>query len=88
MSGMILCWKKNYLLSSIIVLFQFSFPSVLQLDGATYPGQVHQSFGGVGRNLADCLARLGNNPLFISVVSDDSHAEAFFSQCNHMVMPL
>ncbi|XP_064596693.1 uncharacterized protein LOC135463364 [Liolophura sinensis] len=57
-----------------------------RLDGATYPGEVHQSLGGVGRNLADCLARLGNNPLFISVVSDDAHAEVFFSQCNHMDM--
>uniref|UniRef100_A0A4W3JZI2 Zgc:136858 n=1 Tax=Callorhinchus milii TaxID=7868 RepID=A0A4W3JZI2_CALMI len=50
----------------------------------TNPGSVYQSFGGVGRNLADCLSRLGIAPLFISAIGQDGHAEAFLHNCSHM----
>ncbi|OWF38530.1 pseudouridine-metabolizing bifunctional protein C1861.05-like [Mizuhopecten yessoensis] len=53
-------------------------------DGGTYPGGVRQSFGGVGRNLGDCLSRLGVNPLFISAVGNDSHKPAFQHYSSHM----
>uniref|UniRef100_A0A3B3STS0 Zgc:136858 n=1 Tax=Paramormyrops kingsleyae TaxID=1676925 RepID=A0A3B3STS0_9TELE len=55
----------------------------LQL-GQTNPGSVFQSFGGVGRNIADCLSRLGDAPLFISAVGTDSHSDAFLGYCKHM----
>ncbi|XP_072291752.1 uncharacterized protein [Eucyclogobius newberryi] len=54
------------------------------LSGQTNPGSVCQSFGGVGRNIADALSRLGQNPLFISATGADSHSEAVFSYCKHM----
>ncbi|XP_063303670.1 uncharacterized protein LOC134602585 isoform X2 [Pelobates fuscus] len=54
--------------------------------GQTNPGQVHQSFGGVGRNLADCLSRLGEKPLFISALGQDEHAESLIQYCGHMDM--
>ncbi|XP_055958901.1 pseudouridine-5'-phosphate glycosidase isoform X2 [Patella vulgata] len=57
----------------------------IQSNGSTNPGSIQQSFGGVGRNLADCLSRLGAQPLFISAVGDDSHADTFISHCQHMV---
>lgn len=51
----------------------------------TYRGQIKPSFGGVGRNVADCLTRLGANPRFLSVVGTDSYADMFFQHCSHMV---
>ncbi|XP_055011532.1 uncharacterized protein zgc:136858 isoform X2 [Boleophthalmus pectinirostris] len=54
------------------------------LSGQTNPGSVCQSFGGVGRNIADALSRLGHNPLFISATGTDFHSEAVFNYCKHM----
>ncbi|XP_053321261.1 uncharacterized protein LOC128492651 [Spea bombifrons] len=54
--------------------------------GQTNPGRVHQSFGGVGRNLADCLSRLGEKPLFISALGQDDHADSVIRFCSHMDM--
>ncbi|XP_059155907.1 uncharacterized protein LOC131940979 [Physella acuta] len=55
-----------------------------QLNGGTYPGKVSQSYGGVGRNLADCLSRLEYNPVFLSAVGNDSHSSAMSAFCGHM----
>ncbi|KAL2093600.1 hypothetical protein ACEWY4_010912 [Coilia grayii] len=54
------------------------------LFGQTNPGSVCQSFGGVGRNIADCLSRLGQECLFLSAVGADSHGDAVFNYCKHM----
>ncbi|XP_076083091.1 uncharacterized protein LOC143054088 isoform X1 [Mytilus galloprovincialis] len=56
----------------------------IQMNGATYPGNVRQSFGGVGRNLADCLSRLDTNPLFISATGNDANRTVFDDYCKHM----
>lgn len=55
-----------------------------ELNGATYPGSVRQSFGGVGRNLADCLSRLGDDPLFVSATGADTNRDALEAHCSHM----
>ncbi|KAM9377238.1 uncharacterized protein KZ484_009591 [Pholidichthys leucotaenia] len=52
--------------------------------GQTNPGSVSQSFGGVGRNIADCLSRLGHKPLFLSAVGADSNGDAVLNYCKHM----
>uniref|UniRef100_A0A3Q3E2L4 Zgc:136858 n=1 Tax=Hippocampus comes TaxID=109280 RepID=A0A3Q3E2L4_HIPCM len=52
--------------------------------GQTNPGSVCQSYGGVGRNIADCLSRLGHQPMFISATGADSHSDAVFNYCKHM----
>lgn len=52
----------------------------------TTPGTVYQSFGGVGRNLADCLTHLDMDPLFISAIGMDMHAESVLRYCSHMDM--
>ncbi|XP_032379145.1 pseudouridine-metabolizing bifunctional protein C1861.05 [Etheostoma spectabile] len=52
--------------------------------GQTNPGSVCQSFGGVGRNIADSLSRLGSSLLFISATGADSHSEAVLNYCRHM----
>ncbi|XP_047238373.1 pseudouridine-metabolizing bifunctional protein C1861.05 isoform X3 [Girardinichthys multiradiatus] len=52
--------------------------------GQTNPGSVCQSFGGVGRNIADSLSRLDNKPLFISATGADANSDAVFNYCKHM----
>ncbi|KAG7268896.1 hypothetical protein CRUP_021791 [Coryphaenoides rupestris] len=54
------------------------------LSEITNPGSVCQSFGGVGRNIADSLSRLGHRGLFISAIGTDSHSEAVLNYCQHM----
>uniref|UniRef100_H3DEZ4 Zgc:136858 n=1 Tax=Tetraodon nigroviridis TaxID=99883 RepID=H3DEZ4_TETNG len=54
--------------------------------GETNPGSLFQSFGGVGRNLADSLSRLGQRPLLISATGADSSSDAVFKHCQHMNM--
>uniref|UniRef100_A0A8C4U550 Carbohydrate kinase PfkB domain-containing protein n=1 Tax=Falco tinnunculus TaxID=100819 RepID=A0A8C4U550_FALTI len=53
--------------------------------GQTNAGRVRRTFGGVGRNLADCLSRLGQTPLFLSAVGKDEHSESVLHYCHHMV---
>eukprot|EP00063_Salmo_salar_P006436 XP_013981271.1 PREDICTED: pseudouridine-metabolizing bifunctional protein C1861.05-like isoform X2 [Salmo salar] len=52
--------------------------------GQTNRGSVCQSFGGVGKNLADSLSRMGQRPLFISAIGTDSHSDAVLNYCRHM----
>ncbi|NXI52275.1 YOW5 protein, partial [Chloroceryle aenea] len=54
--------------------------------GQTNAGRVRRTFGGVGRNLADCLSRLGQAPLFLSAVGKDEHSESILHYCHHMDM--
>ncbi|KAJ8245592.1 hypothetical protein GJAV_G00272400 [Gymnothorax javanicus] len=54
------------------------------LFGQTNPGSVCQAYGGVGRNIADCLTRLGERPLFISAVGADSQGDEVLRHCGHM----
>ncbi|XP_071106358.1 uncharacterized protein [Haliotis cracherodii] len=56
----------------------------VQSNGATYPGSLRQSFGGVGRNIADCLSLLGSQPLLVSAVGRGSHTGALQASCQHM----
>ncbi|KAM4734604.1 uncharacterized protein FYW61_007649 [Anableps anableps] len=52
--------------------------------GETNPGSVYQSFGGVGRNIADSMSRLEKTPLFISATGADANSDAVFNYCKHM----
>ena len=45
------------------------------MDASTHRGSICRSYGGVGRNLADGLSRLGRRPLFLSAVGDDESGE-------------
>ena len=57
----------------------------VQENSATYPGKIQQSLGGVGRNIADCLARLNCGPLLISAVGGDRYADMLFHNNSHIV---
>ncbi|XP_058276263.1 uncharacterized protein LOC120752289 isoform X2 [Hirundo rustica] len=54
--------------------------------GQTNAGRVRRTFGGVGRNLADCLSRLGQAPLLLSAVGKDEHLGSVLHYCHHMDM--
>lgn len=45
------------------------------------PGSVHVAPGGVARNVAENLVRLGNSCRLISIVGEDSHGDMLLSQC-------
>ncbi|XP_009678232.1 uncharacterized protein [Struthio camelus] len=60
--------------------------SVILSGGQTNAGRMRRSFGGVGRNLADCLSRLGPTPLFLSAMGKDEHSESILHYCHHMDM--
>jgi pseudouridine kinase len=49
------------------------YPRQKLLMGDSNPGVVKTSLGGVGRNIAENLARLGIETKFLSVVGDDAH---------------
>ncbi|XP_009820713.2 uncharacterized protein LOC104265083 [Gavia stellata] len=59
---------------------------VILVGGQTNAGRVRRTFGGVGRNLADCLSRLGQTPLFLSAMGKDEHSESILHYCHHMNM--
>ncbi|XP_009491267.2 uncharacterized protein LOC104038583 [Pelecanus crispus] len=60
--------------------------TVILGGGQTNAGRVRRTFGGVGRNLADCLSRLGQTPLFLSAMGKDEHSESILHYCHHMDM--
>ena len=57
-----------------------------QTDASTHRGRIRQSYGGVGRNLADGLTRLGGRPLFLTAVGDDRQADDLIRHNAHMVV--
>ncbi|XP_072340736.1 uncharacterized protein [Scyliorhinus torazame] len=56
----------------------------LMFNGPTNRSTMHQTIGGVGRNLADCLSRLGLTPLFISALGKDANGDRVLRFCSHM----
>ncbi|CAD6272469.1 unnamed protein product [Miscanthus lutarioriparius] len=46
-------------------------PSVPPHPGTTVPGMVKYISGGVARNIAECMSKLGTQPFMISVVGND-----------------
>ena len=48
--------------------------------GTSNPGVIHQSDGGVGRNVAETLGRLGSKPVFYTAIGEDSCGQAIVSR--------
>ena len=48
------------------------------------PGRVRTSFGGVCRNIAECMARVGVNTKFISVLGDDETGKSILQHSKEM----
>lgn len=51
-------------------------PETQLIPFTSNPGECNESDGGVGRNIAETLGRLGAKPLFYTVVGDDDRGEA------------
>lgn len=50
--------------------------------GDSVPGTSSSSFGGVGRNIAENLALLGQEVKFITAIGDDIYSKSFCFHCN------
>lgn len=48
--------------------------------GTSNPGVIHQSDGGVGRNVAEVLGRLGSKPVFYTAIGEDSCGQGIVSR--------
>ncbi|PFX11514.1 Pseudouridine kinase, partial [Stylophora pistillata] len=59
---------------------------VASMPEASNPGKVRMSFGGVGRNMAECLARLGLRPLFVSSIGSDPLGAMLLKHCEETRM--
>jgi pseudouridine kinase len=51
--------------------------------GTSNPARQDESFGGVARNIAENLARLGSPVVLLTVVGDDSSGKALLEQAEH-----
>ncbi|MFR5264263.1 carbohydrate kinase family protein [Clostridium sp.] len=72
--------REPYILvlgASIIDIFGFSKTKYRSYNST--PGQVKMSFGGVCRNIAENMARVGVNVKFISIVGDDENGKAIMA---------
>jgi len=49
---------------------------------SSHPGTVRQSSGGVGRNIAEALARMGAPPRFVTLVGPDAAGEQLRARCD------
>lgn len=52
--------------------------------GTTTPGQVTYLSGGVSRNVAECMQRLGVKPFIISVVGEDMAGKTLLDNCKSL----
>ncbi|KAK6633341.1 hypothetical protein RUM44_003943 [Polyplax serrata] len=50
------------------------------MDGRTFKGKIAQAGGGVGRNIADALGKLGTSPFLISAVGNDEFGNFIMTQ--------
>eukprot|EP00794_Sanderia_malayensis_P012071 gene12071-13315_t len=56
------------------------------LAEVTNKGKLYQTFGGVGRNIAECVARLGVQPLLISAMGKDSQGDMMLEHLQKLNM--
>ncbi len=64
--------NNSYILvfgASVVDIFGFTYSNYKSHD--SNPGKVKMSFGGVSRNIAENMARVGVNTKFISILGDD-----------------
>ena len=59
-------------------------PNVAFLLGTSNPGTLERHAGGVGRNIAECLARLDNHPVLLTAVGDDREGELCMEECRRL----
>lgn len=67
---------------SVYDIFGFTTNSYRSQD--SNPGRVRVSFGGVGRNIAENMARIGINTRFISVIGDDEKGKSILQHAKRI----
>ncbi|KIH46982.1 indigoidine synthase A-like protein [Ancylostoma duodenale] len=75
---------KIVVIGATIVDFEYVTAEDVKNDGASYVGKVTQRCGGVGRNHADALTRLGCDASFVSMIGNDENGKYFLDQCSHI----
>ena len=65
---------------SVIDIIAKSCGDEEMIIGTSNPGTVFKSDGGVGRNIAEALARLGDKPLFYTSIGNDDGGEGVLSR--------
>lgn len=63
-------------------------PDTIIRAGDSNPGHVRQTLGGVGRNIAENLARMGADVRMLTVLGDDSHADWLRRSCAELGIDL
>ncbi len=58
------------------------FPDAALVAGDSNPGRVRMTAGGVGRNIAENLARLGMEVELITALGDDANGHAILADCH------
>lgn len=59
----------------------YGFPAAELVPGVSNPGRVETACGGVGRNIAENLARLGTPVSLLTAIGQDSHGERIRQGC-------
>ena len=70
--------------ASVIDIIAKSCGDEEMIIGTSNPGQVFKSDGGVGRNIAEALARLGDKPLFYTSIGNDDGGEGVLSRLHSL----
>lgn len=77
--------KRPVVIGGSVVDFNIKLDTdSVENQGGNYPGKVYQGYGGVGRNIADCVTRLGLNPLLISAVGNDLNGKGLIHHNKYM----
>ncbi|CAK9315859.1 unnamed protein product [Citrullus colocynthis] len=61
-----------------MVLDIHAIPSISAVPRSTTPGKINYILGGVARNVAECMSKLGTSPFLISVVGHDMAGNLLF----------
>lgn len=64
-----------------LIILMHTFPLQFKSDGLTLTSSSSAVF-------QDSMSRLGQRPMFISATGADSHSDAVFNHCKHMVCQL
>ena len=63
-------------------------PDSALLPGDSNPGRVSVTLGGVGRNIAENLCRLGHRVVMVTALGEDAHAQQIQLSCRELGMDL
>lgn len=63
-------------------------PESALISGDSNPGRVSVTLGGVGRNIAENLSRLGHRVVMLTALGDDAHARQIEQSCRELSIDL